>query len=371
MNTERLLELIETLLDDESETRIDKHLSLLQSALNELSAAPSDASKQSAVAERRQEFEDAVSHLQSIYDPVFLDKLDDLGVRPYFTLAMVNRIQQSISENSMTPIVVQNEVETIRNERNAVLGHLNAAKGSLMGLGFNRGSLEPGEAEVGFQIPRIIFDNELGGLARELSDLRLIIRAFSELSGNPGEQIEVRQISTTDPIFFFALALGTISYIGRGVGFCLDQWKKVEEIRLLRAQTANLQAGPKGEQLVAHFDEMIDEKIKSEVRKEAERLVGPGDGSAGRRNELINHVELALSGLLARIERGMVVELRLGPPVPVPDGDGDAAAIQEAFVEIERIRDQLAFPQPSNEPLLKLTRMKPDGEAAPSAAPEN
>lgn len=209
---------------------------------------------------------------------------------------------------------------------------------------------------VGFQIPRNIFDNELEGFSRELHELRLIVRAFSEAAGNPGERIELRQISTSDPLIYLMLGYLTICKIGASVKWCLDQWKTLEEVRNLRANTANLAGVPQAKALAEQFDSIIDQTLQTRIRERADALAAEATSDEGRRHELGNHLAKALEGLLARIERGMKIDIRVLPPSEPEEGE-DPHPAQADYERLQEIRDELVFPElASTEPILHLTK---------------
>ena len=77
--------------------------------------------------------------------------------------------------------------------------------------------MEPGEAEIGFRLPRQLFEDNLDGLIGELPEIRFIVRAFSEASTGSAEPIIVKQIPTTEPIFFFGMSVSTVVAVGKAV----------------------------------------------------------------------------------------------------------------------------------------------------------
>ena len=95
--------------------------------------------------------------------------------------------------------------------------------------------------EIGITIPRKLFDNNLDGLIAELKEIRFILRAFSEVSTGSVEPVILRQISTTDPLFFLGMPAETIAAVGAAVTWVLSTWRQIEEIRNVRAETQNLQ----------------------------------------------------------------------------------------------------------------------------------
>ncbi|HEY1382488.1 MAG TPA: hypothetical protein VGF43_02680, partial [Dongiaceae bacterium] len=253
--------------------------------------------------------------------------------------------------------------------RNAYLQNLRTANDTLGAIGIEAEQLEEGTAEIGFQIPRDLFHNNLEGLIKELTAIKRIIRAFSELTVRTPQPIEVRQISTSDPLFFFGLDPATIVTLGAAVTWALATWQKVENIRKTRAETQKIKSFTE-EEIESFFGSKIKQTIAQEIEQRTTELVGGHDGKAGRKEEQRTYLRWALESVLARIERGMTVEIRfLPPPKPteqVADStDDESSGKEETFARLQEIRPQLVFPTPEENPVLKLppTEPKPKNEA--------
>ena len=361
MNTEQLLTIVRQITDDEQRLNIQAKLHELTAALTNFAGNPQNPAMQTEVASKLDHLAETLRMLENDHSPVFKGRIEGLGALPYFSLAMARRLRQSMDENPMTPAVVQRESEQLLQERAAFLGSLTNLRDNLTTLGFAEDALEPGEAEIGFQIPRAIFDNELGGFSRELHELHLIIRAFSEAAGNPGERVELRQISTTDPLLFFWLHRHTIRLIGEGIKWCLELWKTSAELRHARSMTANLSAVPAAKSLVEQFDAIIKETVGTRVREEAERISRQSGAEIHRQNEMSNHLAHALEGMFARVERGMTVEIRFLPPpqLSTEEENGNEQAAPD-FDELKQLQQHLVFPAASDEPVLKITKQPED-----------
>jgi hypothetical protein len=357
MNTEQLLGLVRRLLQEEQRLTIQQKLAETAQAFANLAGNPQHQPNQTELANKLKLLEQTLDKLEASYSPGFRTRMEAIGALPYFTSAITARLRQSMSDNPMSPAVVNQDAQTLLSERQNYINNLNNLSGSLQAFGFELNELEPGQAEVGFQIPRIIFDNDLEGFSKELHELRLMIRAFSEAAGNAGEQIELRQISTSDPLIFLLLGYHTVKLIGSGAKWCLDQWKTLEDIRNLRASTANLKI-PAAQNLAEQYDALINETVQANVRQEAERLAGESGADKARQNELSTHLEMALHGMLERIERGMTVELRFLPPTKPAEGEATEATETAAadFDELTKLQQQLVFPAASDKPLLTLTK---------------
>lgn len=355
MNTERLLQLVATIIDDEELFQVQPLLSKFEAALSNLVSSPQEPSYQTSVSSALTKLSNTFDELEKTYTPAFEKRLHEIGAKPFFSSVIVERLTRSLQQNSATLAVALEEARAIVGQREQFISHMRAVISSFRFLGFKEDELGEGEAEIGFQIPRTIFSNNLDGLTKELGELRRIIRTFSEIAGSPGEPIEIHQISTTDPIFWFGLSIITIRLIGQSTTWALDRWKTFEEIRKLRAETANLKGIPGAEDMVAQWDGMITKAIAANVDEKVTELLGPAEARDGRQNELATALEHALLGLIARVERGMTVELRLSPPIVPEEQTPEETENIQIFNDLESIASRLQFPPASQAPSLSLT----------------
>jgi hypothetical protein len=144
-----------------------------------------------------------------------------------------------------------------------------------------------------------LFHNHLDELVKELGVLNLIFRIFSEVTTGTAQPIEVHQISTTDPQFFFGVEPSIVAALGGAVTWALSQWKKVEEIRKLRSETKKNQSFTEAE-IKSFFDSKIEKTIKESIQEKIAELVGPSQKGVGRSHEIRGQLEWALESILAR-----------------------------------------------------------------------
>jgi hypothetical protein len=354
-----LRELLDAVLDAEDEFEISALFQELQRTLNDLQNNPGDPGTQTAMAEASAKLRAGLKRLESQFTPADLVQLDELGGIPYVTTAAFERISAVRVQNELTPAVIAQECAHVISERNRFFENITKIGEGFAELGIDYEPIEAGEAEIGFRLPREIFDNELKQFADELKLLDFIIRAFAEAEGVAGEAPQLRQLSTSDPLIALAIALPVIKVIGSTISWGLDQWKKVEDIRLVRAQSEALQIDNKSKKkLLEQYDGMIASTLDSSIQTEAKKLAHNAQVPNERRAELENHFVIALQRLLALLERGMTVELRLGPP-PANDQEadtveGDEKAEISAYRAIEQLQQQLVFPKPQGAPLMEL-----------------
>lgn len=358
MNTSRLRETLEQLLQAEAATAFQSLLSELSSHLSTLANQPSSPAHQTNFANALEQLRSAYQRMHASFEPAQIKKFEEINAGPFFSEDIPSDIGKRIAENPATPAVAQQYVSNLLDRRQQFLNTLNELRERFDILGITAIRLEPGDAEVGFTIPRHLFDDNLDGLLVELREIRFIIRAFSEVMTGSAEPIVVKQISTTDPLFFFSVSVATIVAIGKSVHWVLDTWKKVEDIREVRERTRKLKI--EGEKtLLDMFDIKIKGTIEAAVENKVKELAPSLDGKDGRARELDAHLNHALHSLFARIERGMTVEIRfLPPPEPSDVGapEGPDTVVTSEFSQLAEVAPKLVFPPPAADPILSLPR---------------
>ena len=359
MNTEHLYSLAQRLSADDAEFSIQRDLVKLQSALQNVINQPQDGAQQQAFAKAFELVKRHVSDMTSQYPPALLNEIENIGGRLHFTTMLVERINSQILVNTITPAVLLEDLNKIISERAEYLNGLRQVTAGFDSLGLEEEEIDSDEAEIGFKVPRVLFENILDGLISELRAINLIIQAFSENVTGKKPIIEVKSISTSDPTFFFSTDIATIISIGTAITWCLNTWKQLEEIRRIRSETRKLNLHSE-EEIKTLFDDKIAQRIDDRIEEKLTELAGEKKQTAGRAQEVRNGLSLALRSLLARIERGMTVEIRF-LPAPQAEEDDDEAEDQALVDPLASVREQLDsivsqlnFPAPSQAPLLQV-----------------
>lgn len=272
---------------------------------------------------------------------------------------MADRISTQLAINAITPAVLLNDINQIIEDRAAFIQHINETISGLNAFGIEDSTVAENEAEIGFRIPRELFENKLDSLISELRAIRIIIAAFSENTLGSPEPVEVRSISTSDPIFFFNLSVETVIAIGGAITWCLATWKQLEDIRKVRAETKKLGIHSDNE-TKAFFDDKIAEQIEKAVNDKVAQLTVNQSDEAGRGQEIRSALSIALKSLLGRIERGMTIEIRYLPP-PQSDDEKETDTsdpLVNARMRLDQIADQLLFPEATASPLVQLPKVQ-------------
>ncbi|TPN26610.1 hypothetical protein FKO01_25380 [Mesorhizobium sp. B2-3-3] len=357
MNAARLREILDKLSRENSFLRIGKLLGAVQSAVSNLVSSPTDSGHQQQYVTSLGALREGTNKLRAAFEPPEIAQIEDLtGGREYLS-DVAQQISDWMAENPATPAIVLDNISKLVEARNQFMTLVTQGSSTLKELGIEVYELEPGEAEIGFLLPRGLFDNEFDKLLKELNALKRTIRAFSEAATGSVEPIVVKQISTTDPLFTFAMNAATIMMIGRVAKWAIDAWKTVEEIRNLRAQTAQLKA-PAAAKIEATFEEVIKQTIEDALSGKLEEIMKSLNGDGHRKHEQKTDLDWALRSIMSRVERGMVVEIRMLPP-PV-------SAVDDPNIEVEppqtramrEVAKSLTFPPMKGEPILQIPSLR-------------
>lgn len=259
-----------------------------------------------------------------------------------------------MASSGVVPGVVRDRVAELRNERLAYLTSLEQTRQGLRNLNV-AGDIRSSGVEAGFLLPRALFSNSLGGLGKEFGQIENIIGVFSELSTGSIDKVELRQLSTTDPLVIVALATPVAIAFSKCIDWVLDTLKKVIELKKLYDESKNMNLPDHiTEGMKLHINATIEENLKQYRESVINSNVHADEG---RKNELDNKLKWAMGQLFSKIERGMTVEIRLLPP-PIDEGDTEEerSAQAQAFADLDAIAKRLDFPKLSGEPLLALER---------------
>lgn len=323
--------------------------------LQNLVNSPNDAANQNSFSEASKNFEASLTRLRKNFQPAQIVQLEEIDAAKFFSDDIASYIRGIVASNAATLAVARDEIEKFRQEREQFIAQLKQLKGNLALLRIETDDLEAGEAEIGFLIPRKLFKNQLDQLIKELRELNRIIRAFSEATKGSIEPVEVRQISSSDPLFFFLLDPATIAAIGAAVTWALHTWKQLEEIREIRVRTERIDVlKNKKSDLSETFKSTMKEVVKQAVEEKTEEILRSAPDGSGRKHEQRSDISLALNSLLARIERGMTVEIRVLPPAQTAKEGETPEELPSDYQVLQNVADQLLFPKVEGDPILEL-----------------
>ena len=335
----------------------------LQSTLDSLASLasnPSEPNVQTAVRRTLDNLANRLSRVEEELSEANANRLVELGATDLFPIGMYGAIMEHVNANIATPTVSQQYVQNIVSARSEILRSF----ASVIEVAEARNwALEPeidGFAEVGFTVPREIFDNKLKGLTKEFDWINRFVSSLTEATTGRHEDFEVSRLSTTDPTLFIVASYAITVTVGKVTTWAINTWKSVEEIRHLRAETSKLTAFSPQE-----VEQIFGNKIKTQVSEEIEQqasMLTANVSDESRKNELHSGLSIMLNQFLQRVERGMTVEIRLIGHNDDLDTELDDA--DELIEDLDSVASDLAFPSASKTPVLQLTGGASEGDGA-------
>lgn len=360
MNTAKFREIVEKINRAERENQTQQSLESFLENLGQLVNSPQNANTQSNLSSSLNELRNSFLGFSAEFTPQDYERVLTFSDE-VFSQNTPTWIQELIDENPMSPSVVRESVDRFSQNRSEVLRRLKQMEDDLKFFEVTFDELPEDFAEIGFQIPRSLFNNDLTGLINELNQIQRMIAVVSEATTGSYEAAKVGTISTTDPLVFLGVAIEVAKHFGIAVTWGIGVWYSVEQIRKIRAETAQIEAFSDDE-VARFFDDKIKKQIETSVDAKVKEIIDAGKASKTRKNELKPQLKWVLEALLAKMERGMTIEIRLPPP---PDDLEEAEDSSESESESSRnykllveTQSQLVFPEASGDPVLAIPESK-------------
>lgn len=340
MHSSRLRAISNLLISTDAKLEITAICNHVIASLNNLVANPTHPPHQTDFSTALDRLSKAVPKMNMSFEPAQVKAIHGIKGQKYFLEDFSQRFRNLLQENPATPSIARDEINQFITLRTQYIDTLRILDSKLNEVGVEALDFVADEqAEIGFLIPRQMFSNHLDQLILELRKINRILRAFSELEIGSPEPIELRSISTSDPLFSFGLNVAAILAIGKVVKWALGVWRDVEDIKNVRAQTQKLISFTAeevekiyGTKIKSHVESAIDEKLKE--------LIGEITG-ASRKNEQTTELRFGLQYILAGIERGLTIEIRHLPP-PISEHSGDAS--EDLLNTLAIVAKDLVFP---------------------------
>lgn len=361
MNAERLISIIDFLLKSEKTNQIQSGITALHTSLNNLVNQTNNADFQKAVAAATDALEKSLSEFFNTITPAQRKDILEIKGLPFFSPITANDIRQDFQKHGMTPAVVRQNVETLLNKRKEFIDTLKNARTNLDKLGITSENLKPGEAELGILIPRDLFHNNLEELNKELHNIIFILRAFYATSNITLERIEVFQISTSDPTFFLGIDVTVLVQIGSAVKWCIDVIGTTLKIREVVDLAKGVNASPEAIELMT---DGIKKEIDKRVGEKVAEVMAGYQGDNINKTHVEGSLERAMVMLLARVERGVTIDIKLIPPPKPAEGDQKAEATRQIFEQLKEISQKLEFPRIQGQPTLQLTSVESENPSS-------
>jgi hypothetical protein len=203
--------------------------------------------------------------------------------------------------------------------------------------------------------PAIFFDNHLDEFAKELKFIDKLIRDFSEALTTHAEPVILQDLSSSVPtVALAAVGILIIDKLATIVNKFLEAWKKLEEIRDIRARLKRV--GRSGGAIESELNQEITTTVEAVVEESTSIVLLNYSGDAQRKNELETAIRQDTKRLFGQIELGLTIEFRASPK---PSAD---EVETKALENISNLSKEMQFPPKSNEPLLLASGEVLEGE---------
>lgn len=362
MNASHLRGIIERLLELDARHGVQPHLAVLLGAIT-ADANGSTAKTQNALASARAAAMQALNETFASLSVQAKRDIAELNAEAYFNEALPAEIEGWFRRSQVSPNVGREGLSLYITRRQQFIDSMSATREGFEKFKVESDGLLPGESELKITLPRSLFENELHGLQRELEVLNKIIRVFYEINNTTPEPIEVKALSTTEPVITVAVAIGVALAIGQAVKLCIDILNGAYSLR--KAMKEARDTTMVDESLIVQVEAKIHEGIDTKLAAAVKHAMLNYRGDQARENELEAHAKLAFKMLLSRIERGMQIVPRALPPPSDAESEIDKDTRDKVFAELAIITDSLDFPQILGEPMIQLTHVTDNDERQP------
>lgn len=365
MNADRLNALLHLLRDDFNKTKLPQRIEKLSNALQQL-VQQQHPNHQQAVGAALKEVQTALDESEiDELSPAWKEMLSEIGYTESLGDAARIRLNESFKQADVTPTLVKEEVDVLKNEITGLHNAVNQGISAFETLSIGAEELDPGECELGFMVPREAIEYRLDAFASECREFDFIFGTFSEVVTGHRDHYRISTISSSDLSVFLDSAPAVAALVATAAERIVAFYKQLLEVRKLRSEMLK-QDVPK--EAFKAIDEHSNSKMSNAIDEIAKGImVDHGDKhDSGRRNELENSLRISLQKLANRIDRGYHIEVRIGL-LPEPE-EGDEAMDEELQANADAIHKAskpLEFIRLEGDPILSL----PEVEEKPSPKP--
>lgn len=299
------------------------------------------------------------------FSPNWKQILQEIGGQNLFGLELKDSIEEIFKRNQITPAAALDSINIIVSKAEQLKIAIDEIVSGFTKLKIGKEELTPGQCEMGYSIPRVIIENRLSSLSKEVSELNFILGTISETVSGKKEEFEVKTISSSDFLFYVIIGLQVADVLSNAVERIISNYKTILEIKTLRNQ---LKEKGVPETATKEIEEHANSSMEAVIKKIASEVVVQyhKGKDEGRRNELENATVIALNKIANRIDKGFNIEVRVEPLPPATDKNADDKVYQTQLASISRILKQsksLEYLNTSGQPILELNEGdKPRGK---------
>jgi hypothetical protein len=265
MNVERFHVIVRALKTELENTAEASLLEQLATALQQLSADPTQQGTQQQVSQHRRDLDQALRGAASNrFSPAWREAIDELGVSDLLGDTLAEEIERIFSRNEITPATAADEINAVKQRVDALLQGLSAASLGLEFFEIGAEELNAGEFEIGFLIPRSVVRDGLESLGKEFVQLKRLLGPFTELVGEGRPDIRVRSLASSEFQVFLDSTQGVALVVATAIERVLAAYERILTIRQKRKELADEGGVPDEvlEPLSMHASQVMEDEIE-------------------------------------------------------------------------------------------------------------
>jgi hypothetical protein len=175
MNASRLREIVDMLLDLETNLEIQTRLNEANGLLQNIISRPQQPNFQTQFSNTVEQLRDAAAHIREKLQPTQISLIEEIGGEKFFVVDLAALIDEWVQKNAVTPAAVtQQKLQQLLGDRQNYIEQITRLRDSLRAVGIEATTLVQGDAEIGILLPRELFKNELESFIKELGEVRFI-----------------------------------------------------------------------------------------------------------------------------------------------------------------------------------------------------
>lgn len=326
-------------------TETIQRISAIMGSLQAATTNP-QSNPQAALAQNLTPLYDALGKSETnTFSPAWRQILSELHVEDLFGLNLGQKLRDIFERNQITFQIAANEVSSINTRLSEINKALTQVTTGMKAMKIGPIFEQTAECEIGFMIPRVVIDDDIDNLSKELHDMKFILNTFSEFTTGSITPFKIVEISTTEPFFTLSTILKIGSAFAKSVSWIIDSYKKLLDIR---KSLADLKAKGVPEASLTGIAEHANTVIKKSIEELILNLMTEykaANLAQERENELKISLELSLNRVANRIDKGFNFEVRvLERKEPNPDEEQEktrkqtVAKIRESAKTMEFIK---------------------------------
>lgn len=329
MNAEQLHGVVRKLHQAHSTHRTIKRVNAARDALQNSISNPGNADVQQtyrgALAALEQVLRDEALTIFSVKDNAILV---ETGLFKLTGPSLWEGVTSAVNGDQLTPSLAVQQLEQISQRINAQLGSLGQLDQILNDLNVGYDDVEPEEAQAGFYIHRTTGENiSFEELIEEQAEINQFVSLATELVTGKSESPGVKLLTASDYGFLLEVVPPVAGFMALAIERALAARKVWLETQLLKRQL-DVRGAPTDalKALGDHFERQLADHIRQAVEEAVARFSAISERDKPRERELTNHLTIHVKSIVEKTDRGNYVDLKVGLPTPVAEGDGGTAA---------------------------------------------